>query len=76
MGTKREGNTTPQLANSNIIEDLMESEGDESPVADLKRMMIRKFNELEEELKENMQKQFNKYQESMNKKLKKTETTK
>jgi hypothetical protein len=33
----------------------MESEGDDSPVANLKRLMIRKFNELEEGAKENMQ---------------------
>jgi hypothetical protein len=44
----------PRKANNNIIEDLKESEGDESPVADLKRMMIRKVNKLEEELKEKM----------------------
>jgi hypothetical protein len=55
MGRKRrQGNMTPQKANNNIIEDLMESKVDESPVADLKRMKIRKFNKLEEELKENM----------------------
>jgi hypothetical protein len=46
----------------------MENEGDESPVADLKRMIIRKFNDLEEELRENLQKQFNEYQENMDKK--------
>jgi hypothetical protein len=34
----------------------MESKGDEFPVADLKRMKIRKFSELEEELQENIQK--------------------
>jgi molybdenum-dependent DNA-binding transcriptional regulator ModE len=75
MGTRRrQGNVTPQKANNNIIEDLMGSEEGESQVADLKRMMIRKFNELEEELKKkNMQKQFNKYQESMGKKLQKTQ---
>jgi hypothetical protein len=52
----------------------MESEGDESPVADLKRIMIRKCNKLEEELKENMQNQFYNYQENIDKKkLKKTQ---
>jgi hypothetical protein len=35
-------------------------------------MMIRKFNELEEELKENMGRQLNKYQENMENKLEKT----
>jgi hypothetical protein len=55
MGRKRrQGNVTPQKSNNNIIEDLMERKGDESLVADLKRM-IRKFKELEGELKENMQ---------------------
>jgi hypothetical protein len=53
---RREGNTNFQRANSNIIEDLMESEGKESPVADLRRMMRRMFNELKEEFKENVQK--------------------
>jgi molybdenum-dependent DNA-binding transcriptional regulator ModE len=47
----------------------MKSERDESPVAALKRMMMRKFNKLEEELKENMQKQFNEYQEKIDKSL-------
>jgi hypothetical protein len=45
-----------QKDKNNIIEDLMESEEDASPVADLKRITIRKFNELEQELKENIQK--------------------
>jgi hypothetical protein len=59
MGRKRrQGNTTPQKANNNMIEDWMESKGDESPIADLKTVMIRKFQELGEELKGNMQKQF------------------
>jgi hypothetical protein len=57
MGRKRrQGNMIPQKANNSIIEDLMESKGDEFPVADLKRMKIRKFSELEEELQENIQK--------------------
>jgi hypothetical protein len=47
-----------------MIEDLIERKGDESPAADLKRMMIIKFNKI---LKRslNMQKQFNEYQEIM-----------
>jgi hypothetical protein len=62
MGRKRrQRNKTPQKANNNIIEDLVESKGDKFPVADLKLMMRRKSNELEEELKENIQKQFNDY---------------
>jgi hypothetical protein len=44
---RRQGNMTPQKSYNNLKEDLMESEGYESPVADLKRMMRRKFNELE-----------------------------
>jgi hypothetical protein len=55
MGRKRrQGNMTPQKANNNIIEDLMERERDESLVDDLRRTMIRMFNELEEELKKSM----------------------
>jgi hypothetical protein len=49
----------------------MQSEGNKSPVADLRRMMTRMFNELKEERKENMQKQLNEYQENTDKKLKK-----
>jgi hypothetical protein len=41
---------------NNIIEDLVEIEGDESPVADI-RMMIRMFNKLKEGLKGDIQKQ-------------------
>jgi DNA anti-recombination protein RmuC len=59
---------TPQKANNNIIEDLMQSERDDFPGAELRRM-IRKFNEH----KENIQKQFKEYQENMDKKLKKTQ---
>jgi molybdenum-dependent DNA-binding transcriptional regulator ModE len=46
----------------------LETEEDESPVTDFKRMVMRKFNELEEELKEIMQKPLNEYQENMEKK--------
>jgi hypothetical protein len=72
MGRKRmQENMTPQKTNNHTIEDLMQSEGNKSPVADLRRMMTRMFNELKEELKENMQKQLNEYQENTDKKLKK-----
>jgi hypothetical protein len=37
---------TPQKANNHTIEYLVESEEDESSVADIKRMMIRMFKEL------------------------------
>jgi hypothetical protein len=51
MGRKRkQGNMTPQKANNHSIEDLKESEGDESSVAVVKRM-IRMFNELKEDIK-------------------------
>jgi hypothetical protein len=62
---RKQRNVTLQKTNNNIIEDLMESYGDESPVADLKRMMIRMFKELKEELKEIMKKTHNEYQENM-----------
>jgi hypothetical protein len=45
MRRKRsQGNITPQKTNNNMIEDLVENEGDESPVDDFRRMMIRMFN--------------------------------
>jgi hypothetical protein len=70
MGRKRrQGYMTPQKTNNNVIKDLMESEGDESPVADIRRMIIRMINELKEKCKEDIQKQFNEYQENMDKKL-------
>jgi hypothetical protein len=65
---RRQGNTASQKANINITEDWMKSEEAESTVTVLRKMMIRMFNELEEELKENMQKQLNEYQENTEKK--------
>jgi hypothetical protein len=47
---RRQKNMTPQKTSNNTTEDLVESEGDESPVADVKRMMIRMFNELKENI--------------------------
>jgi hypothetical protein len=45
MGDKRrQENTTPQKANNHIREYFMESEGDETTVADLKRMITIKLN--------------------------------
>jgi hypothetical protein len=38
---RRNGNLTPQKTDNNIIVNLVESEGDESPVADIRRIMIR-----------------------------------
>jgi hypothetical protein len=46
IGRKRRQWNMTQQANNNIIEDLMKSKGDESPVADIKRMMMRKFYKL------------------------------
>jgi hypothetical protein len=41
MGRKRrKGNTNHKMTNKNIIEDLVESEGDEYPVADIRKMMM------------------------------------
>jgi hypothetical protein len=37
--------------NNNITEDLVESKGDESQIADIRRIMIRMFKEIIEELK-------------------------
>jgi hypothetical protein len=37
----------------------VESEGEEFPVADIRRMIIRMFNELKQKLKEDIQKQLN-----------------
>jgi hypothetical protein len=54
---RMQGNMTPQNVANHTIEDLMDSEGDESPL--VRRMMIRMFNELTEELKEDIQKQLN-----------------
>jgi hypothetical protein len=55
MGRKRrQGNMNNPW--KGIIENLMESEADESPVADFRGMMIWMFNELKEKLKGNMQK--------------------
>jgi hypothetical protein len=45
---------TTQNTSNSIVEDVVESEGDGSPGADL-RIMVKMFNEL----KENMQKQLN-----------------
>jgi hypothetical protein len=49
------------------LEDLVESEGDESSVADIRKMMIRMFDKLKEELKEDIQKQLNESQENIDK---------
>jgi hypothetical protein len=45
---------TSQKTNNNIIEELVESERDDCAVADVRRMVLRMFNELKEELKDNM----------------------
>jgi hypothetical protein len=49
MGRKgRQGNTTPQKTNMNSIEDLVENERNESPVADFSRVMASIYHELKE----------------------------
>jgi hypothetical protein len=39
---------TPQKTDNNIVKNLVECEGNKYPVADLRRMMARIFNELKE----------------------------
>jgi hypothetical protein len=41
---------TPQKVNNHTMEDLLDSEGDKFSVTKVRRMMIRKFNELKEDL--------------------------
>jgi hypothetical protein len=48
---RRQGSKTPQKTNNNIIKDLVDSEADESPAADMRRMLIIMFNELKRSLK-------------------------
>jgi hypothetical protein len=48
MGKRRQGNTTPRKTKNNSIEDLVEIEGNESPVADCSRMMMIMSNELKD----------------------------
>jgi hypothetical protein len=57
MGRKRrQGNMTPQKTNKDMIENVMDGRGDELPVANIRRMLIKMVNELKEELKEEIQK--------------------
>jgi hypothetical protein len=59
---RRQGSTTPQKINNDIIEDLVESEGDEYPLTDIRKRMIRIFNELKSSLRrtyKNKSKKFN-----------------
>jgi hypothetical protein len=42
MGRRtRQGNTIPQKTNNDSVEDLVENEGNESPVSDPTRMMVK-----------------------------------
>jgi hypothetical protein len=70
----RQGNMTPQKVNNHTIENLVDSKGDKSPIAEVRRMMIRIFNELKTELKKD--KQLIESQENTDKKLENTERTK
>jgi hypothetical protein len=64
MGEKRGRGTQLLKRLTNTIGNLVESEGDESSVVNVRRMMIKMFNEFKEELKEHMQKQLNESQEN------------
>jgi tRNA uridine 5-carbamoylmethylation protein Kti12 len=69
---RRQGNTTPQKSQNNRIGDLVENEGDEVLVVDLRRLMIRMFNKLKEEFIHDMQKQLSESQNNMEEELKNT----
>jgi hypothetical protein len=47
---------TPEKVNNHTVQGLVGSEGDESSVAEVRRKMIRIFNELKEEMKEGKKK--------------------
>jgi hypothetical protein len=51
----RQGNMNPQKAHNLTKEDLVNSEGSESPFAQVRRMVIRMFNCFKVELKKNVQ---------------------
>jgi hypothetical protein len=70
---RRQGNMTPKRAYNHTIKGLIDSEGNESPFAKVRRMMIRMFNELKVELTEDTQKQLNESQENRDKKIEKTQ---
>jgi hypothetical protein len=57
-----------QRVHNQTIEDLLDSEGDEFLFAEVRRKMIRIFDELEVELKRDIQKQLNEFQENTDKK--------
>jgi DNA-binding cell septation regulator SpoVG len=71
----------PQRTNNNSIEDLVESEGNVSLVANPSRMMKRMSNEIKEgikkefreELEEIIQKLLKEYKENIDKKLERTQ---
>jgi hypothetical protein len=66
---RMQGNMNPKKINNYTIEDLVDSEEDESSDAKVKRIIIRMFTEL----KKNIQKQLYVSQENMYKELKKTQ---
>jgi hypothetical protein len=62
MGNKRiQGNITSQMVKNHTRQDLVDSERDESSVAEARRMVTRMF----KELKEDLQKQLYESQENM-----------
>jgi hypothetical protein len=64
----KQGNMMPQKVSNHTIEDLVDSEGDESSVAEVRRMITIMF----KELKKDLQNQLNESQEN----TEETETTK
>jgi hypothetical protein len=52
---RRQENRTLQKANNITVENLVESEEEESSVADIRRMMIRMFNEFKEDIQKTTQ---------------------
>jgi hypothetical protein len=50
---RRQGNMIPEKVNSHTIEDLADSEGNESSVSEVQRMMIRMFKKLKEDIEKN-----------------------
>jgi hypothetical protein len=63
---------TPQKANNITTKDLVDSEGEESPAAEFRRIMVRIF----DEFTKHIQIQLNEYQENTEKAQEATETTK
>jgi hypothetical protein len=73
---RRQGPKTPQQTYNNSIEDLVESEGNEFPVADPSRVIICVSNEFKEGLKKELkEKLVEDLKENIQKQLKSIKTT-